>query len=721
VIELSSHVSDPLVVRRSPLVWGAALALAVSSGWVAWLLADGPAGLVYLAIYTLLTTAGLPLGFLLFGSRHAAGWVAGATLGYIITAIAIWIGMTMRLDSAFGYGAIWAVCALLAWAAWRPSRPPLIALPRWTRRHTAALCLVLLLAPSLVVRPFEKNGEVDAAGNQYFRAYFTADFMWHMALTAELSRLRLPPRNPYVARERLQYYWTYFLLPAVVVAEAPESSGLTVGRSLELNAMATGMLFLAMLLVATWAFVPHIAAVVWATFIVVLAASAEGAYILWIIFHYGKPLSAVRELNIDAITLWHFSGLTIDGLPRALWYTPQHALALALSLLALMIVGRGGRDAPLPAVLLAGGALGGALLASPFLGAVFTLIYATALSVDLLRKDARPGTAAAEAAKTTTTDARGAEAGWGWPGWPVIGRHLLATVPLGAAAWACVEGDMIQQAGSALQVSLADLAENAPVLVLLLGLGPAIVPALLGLWPALRARAARPAVVGFAIGLGLLYFVHLGSTDPIWVGWRAGQVVLVVLPALAASGFLLLERVGGRAIASGIAALLLLIGLPTTVIDLYNAQDMTNTGRGPGYEWTVKLTPAQQRAFAWIQRWTQPQDIVQMDPTVRGRDTWSLIPSFAHRRMASGLPIWLLDMPAYAQRASEVSTIYTTTDAAAAWNTARAFGIDYVYIDGWERRSHDPAALAKFDHSQYFKAVFRSDEVAIYRVVEQAG
>lgn len=720
MIELPQHVSDPSAVRRSfPLAWGAALALVVGSGMVAWLLGRGPAGLAYLALYALLTTVGLPLGFLLFGRRQAAGWVAGATLGYVITAIAIWIGMRMRLDSAFGYATIWAVFSLLAWAAWRPSRPPLIALPRWTPRHTAALCLVLLLAPSLVVRPFEKNGEVDAEGNQYFRAYFTADFMWHMALTAELSRLRLPPRNPYVARERLQYYWTYFLLPAVVVAEAPASSRLTVGRSLELNAMATGMLFLAMLLVATWAFVPHIAAVVWATLIVVLAASAEGAYILWVIFHYGKPLSAVRELNIDAITLWHFSGLTIDGLPRALWYTPQHALALALSLLALMIVGRAGRDAPVPAVLLAGGALGGALLSSPFLGAVFTLIYAVALSVDLLRREARveEGSAAEGAGEGTAVPT----AGWIWPAWRLIGRHLLATVPLAAAAWACVEGDMIQQAGSALQVSLADLAKNAPVLVLLLGLGPAVMPALLGLWPALRARASRPAVIGFAIGLGLLYFVHLGSTDPIWVGWRAGQVVLVMLPALAASGFLLLERVGGRAIATTVGALLLLIGLPTTAIDLYNAQDMSNTGRGPGYEWTVKITPAQRRAFRWIRRQTQPQDIVQMDPTVRGRDTWSIIPSFAHRRMASGLPIWLLDMPVYAQRASEVSTIYTTTDAAAAWSTARAFGIDYVYIDGWERRSHDPAALAKFDHSQYFKAVFRSDEVAIYRVVEQAG
>ena len=39
---------------------------------------------------------------------------------------------------------------------------------------------------------------------------------------------------------------------------------------------------------------------------------------------------------------------------------------------------------------------------------------------------------------------------------------------------------------------------------------------------------------------------------------------------------------------------------------------------------------------------TPPAAIVQMDPTARGRTTWSLIPSFAQRRMAAGLPISLL-------------------------------------------------------------------------------
>ena len=49
---------------------------------------------------------------------------------------------------------------------------------------------------------------------RYYRAYFTADFVWHMALTAEMARFEMPPRNPYMADRGLNYYWTYFLVPA---------------------------------------------------------------------------------------------------------------------------------------------------------------------------------------------------------------------------------------------------------------------------------------------------------------------------------------------------------------------------------------------------------------------------------------------------------------------------------------------------------------------------
>ena len=46
--------------------------------------------------------------------------------------------------------------------------------------------------------------------------YFTADFVWHVALTAEITHFEMPPRNPYMADRSLNYYWTYFLVPATL-------------------------------------------------------------------------------------------------------------------------------------------------------------------------------------------------------------------------------------------------------------------------------------------------------------------------------------------------------------------------------------------------------------------------------------------------------------------------------------------------------------------------
>ena len=63
----------------------------------------------------------------------------------------------------------------------------------------------------------------DAAGNRYYRAYFTADFFWHSALAYELGKFELPPRNPYLAPRVMNYYWTYFLLPSTTARLAPSA------------------------------------------------------------------------------------------------------------------------------------------------------------------------------------------------------------------------------------------------------------------------------------------------------------------------------------------------------------------------------------------------------------------------------------------------------------------------------------------------------------------
>ena len=49
-------------------------------------------------------------------------------------------------------------------------------------------------------------------------------------------------------------------------------------------------------------------------------------------------------------------------------------------------------------------------------------------------------------------------------------------------------------------------------------------------------------------------------------------------------------------------ALLFAAGLPTTLIDAYNAQDILNLQKSPGgFRWTVVVTLDQRKAFDWIQ------------------------------------------------------------------------------------------------------------------------
>ena len=60
----------------------------------------------------------------------------------------------------------------------------------------------------------------------------------------------------------------------------------------------------------------------------------------------GAPLAELRNWNIDAVTAWPpFAGHRIDGLQRCLWYVPQHSMAYALGIVAL--VGRRRQLAPL--------------------------------------------------------------------------------------------------------------------------------------------------------------------------------------------------------------------------------------------------------------------------------------------------------------------------------------------------------------------------------------
>jgi len=231
-------------------------------------------------------------------------------------------------------------------------------------------------------------------------------------------------------------------------------------------------------------------------------------------------------------------------------------------------------------------------------------------------------------------------------------------------------------------------------------------------------RRAWPAVAGTILGLLVFYLVRL-SVEGSYIGFRAGQLLQLALPGLAALGFARLWRRGWlwRGTAITVLVILMAVGLPTTLIDTYNAQDINNRSMGPGFRWTITLTPAEQEAYLWIRRETPRDAIVQMDPIAHGRETWSQLPTFAWRRMAAARPISLMHIPAYIERSRKAHRIYAIRNPETAAQIARELGIDYIYIGPAEEKANPAASLAKFAERQdLFNQVFRNSGTRIYEV-----
>jgi hypothetical protein len=580
----------------------------------------------------------------------------------------------------------WALITAGTWLLVR-RRNALALLPEWGKAEARTLVLLLLLVPAVFVLPFKNLGARDAEGNRFYRAYFTADFIWHTALTAELTKYQMPPINPYVGDRTIQYYWTYFLVPAVIANEGPPPLR-DVETLLKLNALCSGILFVASLILVTWSASLSTAGTALAVFIAVAAASAEGLYATWNLISRGRSLAGLTNLNIDAMSAWDFSGLRIDSLVRSMWYNPQHSMSAALGLLAMPVAGHSGVAAPFGGIILAGLALALSTTFNPLIGGLFSVIYGAVIAADAIgSRQFRP-----------------------------ILRHAAAALLVGAAVLWCVGNDMVEGAGDVVRFGLGGDARNAPFVTMVLSLGPLMAAAFAGLWSWQVPRRLWPPIAGAILGFLVFYLVRLSVNDA-YIGFRAGQLLQLMLPALAAAFFGRLWVGRWRGVAIACAALLMIAGLPTTLIDVYNAQDIDNRRMGPGFHWTITITPAEQEAYRWLRANTPAEAIVQMDPVAHGRETWSQLPTFAWRRMAAARPISLMTIPAYEERSRSAHRIYASKDPVVAADLARELGIDYIYIGPAEEKANPPGSLAKFlTRPDLFTPVFANGGTKIYEV-----
>ena len=171
-------------------------------------------------------------------AKWAAALLAGPACGYVLSSLvllALWIAGVRSF--------IWLMTAAIpaAAVAWLAGAlAPSLSVPRFTRRDIAAVLLSLLAVPAVVARPYARVG-IDLPEGRAYRAYFTADFVWEMAVVSEVSKGDMPPRNPYFVDDDLHYYWLMHLLPAAEHRAVGKS--IRIEQILLVNAFTIGLAF----------------------------------------------------------------------------------------------------------------------------------------------------------------------------------------------------------------------------------------------------------------------------------------------------------------------------------------------------------------------------------------------------------------------------------------------------------------------------------------------
>jgi hypothetical protein len=634
---------------------------------------------------------GVVLARRLYGS--SGGWpaalLAGPPWGYVFSSLVL-LGL-------------WALGARGAWALLLAPIPVAIAallprglaatlsVPQLSKRDVGAYALVLLAVPAIVGRPFSQVG-IDLPEGRAYRAYFTADFVWEMAVVGEVAKGDVPPRNPYYLDDGLHYYWLMHMLPAAehrLVGRA-----LTTEQLLLVNAFWAGLTFVGFFYFFVRHFVERPLAAALACVGVMFCSSFEGVQQVWLLWQEGRSFEALRYLNIDAMTRWSYQSLPVDGLHRLLLYQPQHQLGYVLGLSALLLLMQA-RDRSKPALLFVVGLLlAMSMLMSSFAAVMLATVVAT------------------------------------YEGWALLSaRRWTAFIPCAAAAAAPMIAALLLvrkleyiDAGTQLiSFGVNSVAAHRWPIAIFLSFGPALLVACAGLLAAVWRRAL---VRFFPIGLllvmcALFYFlVDVPDHQHVYVGWHVGKVAFIALATLCAFAFQEAWTLGRwpRTAVVLVTAIIGLLALPTVAIDLYNTQDIWNRAVGPGFRWTVLLSPDEVKGLTWIKEHTPANARVQVEPNSRGRDTWAYIPAFAERRMAGGLPISMIPLVKYERASEEIRTLYQSTSAEQAYARSVSHCIDYLVI-GEPERSAYPHLQPLVDASRgMFIPAFRNDGLAVYFV-----
>ncbi len=631
---------------------------------------------------------------------HAQGitWLFGAPLGYAMSSFLLLAAWLLGMHS----GLLLLICPAIAFliALFLPSLGPDLRVPRFNSRDTIVAALMVLLAIGVVAWPFSRVGTNLPDGRAY-RAYFRADFIWEMAVVAEVSKGDTIPANPYLNKEPLHYYWLFHLFSSL---EYRSLNSLDAELRLDRLVLINNTLTCLMFMLFFYGLVRHFTSSAYAAGIgclfAILFTSAEGLYIL-AKFVPGGSLEVVRNYNIDAISRWLFGSLPVDGLQRLLLYQPQHQMGLALSFIALLLMIQQWRRPRIFIAAVAGFLLAGGLLISSVSALMLTVITGIVALVSIIRTRA----------------------------WRVgIISALVAAVPILTAIGLSFLLHYVEPGDSHLVFGAHRMAFENTLISLLLSFGPIVVAALPGVWVLCRRAGASRLVFFFSvmvISILCYFYVDIPEHQSVYIGWRAAHLIFIVLACVIAVGVhhLVLHRKKSLLPRLAWAFFFLfcaLIAAPTVAIDLYNTQDVYNRNLNPARNlWTLVLSRDELMGFRWLRRNTPLDARVQIEPTVRNPNSWAYIPAFAERRMAAGIPISMIPLAPYEAASAKVREIYLSTDPDFILRQAQMLGINYLVIGPVEQDEYPGMAEVLKHAPKSFKKVFSQPTFKIYQVKKE--
>ena len=678
-------------MRAREIALLAALALLIVSEIV--VIAPRWSAAAVVAVGAWVIVPGIALARRAFGDRDRSGiaaWLVGPALGLGFSVFGIFLlwaaGVQNWIAIIAGPGLTWLlVAAARHWGG------PSLSLPTLSRADIVAVGLALLVVPLVTWVPYDHVRQPVAEGEAY-RAYFTADFVWGMTVTTEIAKGDVPPANPFLRGAALHYYWLSHLLSGVIYRNV-HNWGVTAEQVLLIDGLVFGLVAVAFfyaLARMSGASPPFAALMVSAAFV---ANSYEGLERLWVYYRQGTSWDAVKAINIDAVTRWFYQGMPVDGLQRMLLYQPHHLTGYMLALSALWLVTHANDIAETAVALWTGMLLGLGFLFSTFTAIIVGVAVGVVFAGRLLAR---------------------------WNLAATLQAAILAAAPLVVAvALAFVLGYNDPAQGSLITLGLNRVAARQWPLMLVLSFGPLLLIAAPGLlrWKWLRREGAAPAAL-IATALAFYFMVDVRDQGGVWVGWRSGHLLLIGFSAIAAAALTAAWQLRSWRVPLAVAvAIVLFAAVPTVAIDVYNAQDITNRGRGPGFPWTLIITPPERAALDWLRTSTPPDAVVQYEPTVRGAGWWCYLTAFAERRMAAGLPGAMIPFKPY-QEASETVRlgVFGAPSAVDSHRIALNMQVDYILIGPHEQSAYRSAIIRMDERPDLFATVFHNDVVTIYRV-----